>query len=174
MRNFRRGFGLVETLIAMVVALALAVAAMAGFKHLLDRFRVRAACADFRTALSVARSEAMRRRQLVDLLPLRRGDWRAGWQVAIDSNNNQRADPGEVVLHVSPAPTAVEVSTRLTDSSRDYVAFDPSGRPRTAASADAPQFGSIVFRAGEQRRKLLIGFLGRMRSCDPDRDGAAC
>jgi hypothetical protein len=32
----------------------------------------------------------------------------------------------------------------------------------------------VLFRLGQQRRKLVIGFLGRVRVCDPDRDGAAC
>lgn len=167
------GFGLAETLIATAIAVMLATAASAGFRPLLDRFRVSSACADFRSALSLARTEAMRRRQRVDLLPSARGDWRFGWTVAIDANNNHQLDAGEAVLHVSPAPDSVEVSARLTDG-QAYVAFDPSGRPRTGASADAPQFGSVVFRAGERRRKLVIGFLGRLRSCDPDRDGAAC
>ncbi len=168
-----KGSGLIETLIATLIAITLAIAASAGFGPLFDRFRVGAACADFRAALSMARIEAMRRRQRVDLLPVVRGDWRFGWVVAIDENNNQQRDEGEVVLHVSPAPNSVEISARLTDS-KAYVAFDSSGRPRTAANADQPQFGSVIFKAGEQRRKLVIGFLGRLRSCDPDRDGAAC
>lgn len=172
-----KGFGLIEALIealiATLIALTLAIAASAGFRPLFDRFRVGTACADFRAALSMARIEAMRRRQRVDLLPAIRGDLSSGWIVAIDANNNQQLDAGEVVLHVSPAPEAVDVSARLTDG-KAYVAFDPGGRPRTAANADQPQFGSVMFRAGDQRRKLVIGFLGRLRSCDPDRDGAAC
>lgn len=167
------GFGLIETLIATLIALTLAIAASAGFRPLFDRFRVSTACADFRAALSMTRIEAMRRRQRVDLLPAARGDWRSGWIVAIDANNNQQLDVGDVVLHVSPAPESVEINARLTDG-KAYIAFDPGGHPRTVANADQPQFGSVMFRAGEQRRKLVIGFLGRLRSCDPDRDGAAC
>jgi type IV fimbrial biogenesis protein FimT len=96
--------------------------------------------------------------------------------VAIDANNNQHIDAGELVLHCGAAalPAGVEITARMTDSKRIYLAFDPSGRPRTAASASVPQYGSVLFQLGEQRRKLLIGFLGRVRVCDPDRDGAAC
>jgi type IV fimbrial biogenesis protein FimT len=138
--------------------------------------RVISLVADFHSALSRARHEAVRRGQRIDLLPLAVGDWRAGWCVAIDINNNQRIDAGELVLHrgATALPAGVEITPRMTDSKRTYLAFDPSGRPRTAASASVPQYGSVLFRLGEQRRKLLIGFLGRVRVCDPDRDGVAC
>jgi type IV fimbrial biogenesis protein FimT len=138
--------------------------------------RVISLVADFHSALSLARHEAVRRGRRVDLLPLAVGDWRSGWCVAIDINNNQRIDAGELVLHrgATALPAGVEITPRMTDSKRTYFAFDSSGRPRTAASASVPQYGSVLFRLGEQRRKLLIGFLGRVRVCDPDRDGAAC
>ncbi len=157
------------------IVVLLATVTLSTFKPLLDRMRLTTAVADFHSALSRARNEAVRRGRRVDLLPLVWGDWRLGWCVAIDVNDNQRIDPGDLVLHHGSAmPSGLEVSARLTDSKRSYLAFDPSGRPRTVASALVPQFGSVLFRLGEQRRKLVIGFLGRIRVCDPDRDLAAC
>jgi len=32
----------------------------------------------------------------------------------------------------------------------------------------------VAFQSGEQRLNVVIGFLRRVRVCDPDRDGAAC
>ena len=170
------GFTLLELLLTSCIVTALTAATLASFAPVLDRMRVISLVADFHSALSRARHEAVRRGRRVDLLPLAVGDWRSGWCVAIDINNNQRIDAGELVLHrgATALPAGVEITPRMTDSKRTYLAFDPSGRPRTAASASVPQYGSVLFRLGEQRRKLLIGFLGRVRVCDPDRDGAAC
>ena len=175
MTRLQRGIGLIESMAVMGIVIAMLAAAAPGFRSLFDRLRVTSAAADFRVALSLARNEAIRRGQRVDLLPTLRGDWRAGWKVVIDANDNQVADAGETVLHVSPpVPPSVRISARLTDAKRAYVAFDPSGRPRTAASASTPQYGTLSFQSGEQRRHVVIGFLGRARICDPDRDGAAC
>ena len=170
------GFTLLELLLTSCVITALTVGTLTSFAPLLDRMRVISLVADFHSALSRARHEAVRRGRRVDLLPLALGDWRSGWCVAIDANNNQRIDAGELVIHRGAAilPAGLEITARMTDSKRTYLAFDPSGRPRTAASASVPQYGSVLFRIGEQRRKLLIGFLGRVRVCDPDSDGATC
>ena len=175
-RRRSTGFTLLELLLTSCIVTALTAATLASFAPVIDRMRVISLVADFHSALSRARHEAVRRGRRVDLLPLAVGDWRAGWCVAIDINNNQRIDAGELVLHrgATALPAGVEITPRMTDSKRTYLAFDPSGRPRTAASASVPQYGSVLFRLGEQRRKLVIGFLGRVRVCDPDHDGATC
>ena len=176
MNCHRAGFTMLELLLTSCVVTVITVGSLVSFAPVIDRMRVISLVADFHSALSRARHEAVRRGRRVDLLPLVLGDWRSGWCVAIDVNNNQRIDAGELVLHrgAMVLPAGLEITPRMTDSKRTYLAFDPSGRPRTAASASVPQYGSVLFRLGEQRRKLLIGFLGRVRVCDPDRDGAAC
>lgn len=175
MTRLQRGFGLIEVMMVAGLLVAMTTAALPGFSSLFDRLRVTTAAADFRVALSLARNEAIRRGHRVDLLPSLRGDWRAGWRVVVDANNNQQADAGESVLYDGPpVPSSVDILARLTDAKRAYIAFDPSGRPRTAASATTPQYGSVLFQAGAQRRKVVIGFLGRARICNPDRDGPAC
>lgn len=175
MEQTQRGFGLIEVMIASGIVIAMTVAALPAFRTFIDRFRVTTASTDFRNALAQSRNEAIRRRQRIDLLPLRRGDWQSGWQIVIDRNNNQVADAGDTVLHVGPTvPPEVNIVPRLSDAKGAYIAFDPSGRPRTASSSATPQFGTVAFQSGEQRRHVVIGFLGRARICDPNRDGAAC
>ena len=171
----QRGLGLMDIMMVMGIVITVTAAVLPGFRSFIDRVRVTTAASEFRAALALSRNEAIRRRQRVDLLPVIRGDWRSGWQVVIDSNNNQLADVGEAVIHVGPSlPPQVNILARLSDTKRAYVAFDPSGRPRTVLSSTTPQFGTVAFQSGEQRRNVVIGFLGRVRVCDPDRDGAAC
>lgn len=170
-----RGFSLVEALLCVSVLIALATPAAASLSAMFDRVHVNTAVAELRIAIQTARLHALQRAQRIDIVPLSDGDWAQGWVVLVDDNNNQRVDPGELVLRSGFRPaSALRVSTALTDSKRAYLAFGAGGRPRTAASPTQPQFGSFTFRHGSERRKLVMGFLGRVRSCDPDRDGAAC
>lgn len=170
-----RGVSLVEALMCVAVLIALATPVAGSLSGMFDRVHVNTAASELRSAIQAARLYAMQRAQRIDIVPRAKGDWALGWLVLVDANNNQRADPGEMVLHAGFRPaTALRVSAALTDGQRAYLAFGAGGRPRTAASPTQPQFGSFTFHHGSERRKLVLGFLGRVRSCDPDRDGAAC
>ncbi len=165
---------MIELLIVPTIMALLAGMAAANFGPLLQRMQVSAAVGDFHAAVLFARNAALRRGQRVDLLPAAPGNWQAGWWVVIDANNNHLADPGEPVLRRSPIPEGVDVTAMLRDRQYAYLAFDASGRPRSASSAAVPQFGTLIFHAGSERRKLIISFIGRVRVCDPDRSGASC
>lgn len=175
-RRWSGGFTLLELCITTSVVAFVTVGTLATLGPVLDRMRLISLVSDFHSSLSFARQQAIRRGYRVDLLPMVAGSWRSGWCVAIDANNNQQLDAAELVLHRSAVtpPPGTEISARMTDSKRTYVSFDPSGRPRTASSANVPQYGSLLFQLGQQRSKLVIGFLGRVRVCDPDRDKATC
>ncbi len=170
-----RGASLFELLAVVTIIALLSALAVPSGRALFDRVRVITAATEFRDALAYARAAAIRHGQRVDLLPAEAAGWHTGWRVVIDLNNNQRVDAGETVLRSSLAlPPGVQVTASLSDSARAYFAFDGSGRPRSAHSASQPQFGSLQFRVGDERRKLVIGFLGRVRLCDPVRERATC
>jgi len=169
------GFTLIEALVCVAMVSLLLSLALPHFGRLLDRSRVDAATSDFLAAIAEARSQAVRRGQRIDLLPRIPGDWSSGWQVIVDADNDQRLDPDEIVLRpAGPVMGRLQVIATLTDGKRAYLAFDRSGRPRSAHSARQAQFGSLEFRCGSERRKLVISFLGRVRRCDPERALAAC
>ena len=168
------GIGLLELLATLGILSALAAIALPSFAPLLDRVRVMTITAHFQEAINLARAEAIRRRMRVDLVPLQGKNWSTGWQVLIDLDNNQMANAGDTVFHTSPTPPSdLRVEARLRDP-KAYLAFDPSGRPRSANSSTVPQIGALVFMLGKEQRKIIISFLGRVRSCDPVRDGSAC
>lgn len=166
-RPRRCGFGLAELLAVTFIVATVAGMGAAGFRPLLDRLRLASVCGEFRAALALARNEAIRRGKRVDLLPVSPAGWSAGWQVVVDG--------GHAVVHRGSAlPPGLRVSASLADGSRAYLAFAPTGRPRSDKSATVPQFGSLTFVLGDERRKLIISFLGRVRLCDPDREKATC
>ncbi len=163
-----------ELLITIGILSALAAMALPSFAPILDRLHVMTTAAHFQEAMNLARAEAIRRRMRVDLLPMRDKNWATGWQVLIDADNNQLANTGDTILHIGPTPpSGLRIDARLRDP-KAYLAFDPSGRPRSASSSTVPQIGSLVFTVGDEQRKIVISFLGRVRSCDPVRGGSAC
>jgi type IV fimbrial biogenesis protein FimT len=169
------GMTLVEMMIVLTIVAILSSLALPSLRTLLDRQKVSTSARAFQSAVMLARSEAVKRGERVDLVPAFRHEWESGWLVLLDANNNQQADAGETVLHRSAEqPGNLHIVASLRDAKKTYLAFDPSGRPRSASSSALPQFGSLLFSVGTQKRKIIIGFLGRLRSCDPDRDGAAC
>jgi type IV fimbrial biogenesis protein FimT len=163
-----------ELLMTLGIVSLLAAITVPSFGAMLDRLRVATAVAQFQEAISLARAEALRRHTRVDLIPLRDANWASGWQVLIDADNDHQADAEEIVLHRGPTlPPGLRIEARLRDP-KAYLAFDVSGRPRSAASSVVPQIGSLMFVAGNEQRKIIISFLGRVRSCDPVRDKTAC
>ena len=173
-RQRRSGIGLMELLITIGILSALTAMVVPSFAPILDRLRVMTTVAHFQEAMSLARAEAIRRRMRVDLVPMQDKNWASGWQVLIDADNNQQANAGDIVLHTGPTPPlGLRIDARLRDP-KPYLAFDPSGRPRSASSSALPQIGSLVFTIGNEQRKIIISFLGRVRSCDPVRGGSAC
>ena len=170
-----RGLSLLECLIACAVAAVLLAVTLPNLKPWLDRARVNFACSEFQRAILLARSEAIRRGARVDLVPIAAQDWRHGWLVLQDANNNQRLDRGEALIHRSELSIpGLSIEARLRDSGRAYLSFGPRGRPRSISSASVPQIGSLLFTVGSARRKLIISFLGRVRVCDPDPVSPAC
>lgn len=171
----RSGLGFIDYLTTLTIAAIVLAMASANFKPLMDRSRVVSASGEFRAALLLARAEAVRRRSRVDMIPIDAQDWAHGWLILIDANNNQHFDTGDLSLHRSHSDMkGLVIEAKLRDSKKAYLAFDGTGRPRSAASAQIPQFGSLLFSVGEQRRKIIISFLGRVRLCDPDKDAASC
>jgi type IV fimbrial biogenesis protein FimT len=163
-----------ELLITLGIVSLLTAIALPSFGSMLDRVRVITVVAQFQQAISLARAEALRRRTRVDLIPLRNANWASGWQVLIDADNDHLAGAEDTVLHRGPIPPpGLRIDARLRDP-KAYLAFDASGRPRSAASSAVPQIGSLLFVAGHEQRKLIISFLGRVRICDPVRDKTAC
>lgn len=173
--NSRTGFSLVEYLATLTIAALLLLMTSANFQPVMDRSRVISVSSEFHAAISLARAEAVRRHTRVDLIPLDATDWAHGWLVLIDANNNQHFDSGDLSLHRSRSEMKnLLVESKLRDSKKLYLAFDSSGRPRSAASSQVPQFGSFIFSVGTQRRKIIMSFLGRVRLCDPDKEAATC
>jgi type IV fimbrial biogenesis protein FimT len=171
-RRARSGHTLVEVLFVLFIAAILASLAMPAMRGMLQQHRLSATVNDFLAAVTLARSEALRRSAQVMLLPAGVG-WNSGWIVAVDRNANLQYDAGDELVYSHAAPPAdIAINGSFTDNSRPYLAYGASGQSRSRTGA--AQAGSWQFSCGDQRRKIVVNFLGRPRSCNPDSGRPAC
>jgi type IV fimbrial biogenesis protein FimT len=168
----RSGHTLVELLFVLAIAAILASLAMPAMRAMLQQHRLSATVNDFLAAVTLARSEALRRSAQVMLLPAGDG-WASGWVVAVDHNANQQYDAGDELLYSHAPPAAdVTIAGSFTDNSKPYLAYGAGGQSRSRSGA--AQAGTWQFSCGGQHRKIIINFLGRPRSCNPDTGKPPC
>lgn len=76
------GFTLIELMIVLAIIVVLGAAAAPSFATLVANQRGRAAASDLYAALTLARSEAIKRNLPVSLLPASSDNWTAGWRIS--------------------------------------------------------------------------------------------
>jgi len=103
------GFTLVELMIVLVIAGVLLAIAAPGFRTLLERNRLQSASSNLFASLMLARSEALKRNQVVWVCKGTAtatsascptgtdGTWEGGWLVHIDPTNPTSPDPNDVI-----------------------------------------------------------------------------
>lgn len=154
-----RGFTLIEMMIVVALVAILSAVAVPSFRDLLLNQRLASTASDFIAALSLARSEAMKRSQKTTLTATSR-DWNNGWEVttAVD-------DESAVLRTFEALRTGIEVDTSTGNGFDKSIAFDANGFSRASA-------GCVTFRASTGRRSaVVLSVSGRARICDPDKKG---
>ena len=165
------GWTLLELLIATTIAAIVMLLAAPRFEQLRAKQRIDSAARDLMAAITLTRAEAIRRSERVDLMPVDGTDWRSGWVIFIDANNNHRPDVDEKIIHThSPLPPRLTVSSHLHDRSIPYIAYGANGRSRTNANNQVPQAGHLELALAAHRRRIILNFMGRPRLCDPATD----
>jgi type IV fimbrial biogenesis protein FimT len=168
----RSGHTLVELLFVLAIVAILSSLALPAMRDMLQQHRLSATVNDFLAAVTLTRSEAIRRSAQVMLVPAGDG-WGSGWVVAIDRNANLQYDAGDELLYSHAPPAAdVTIAGSFTDNSRPYLAYGAGGQSRSRTGA--AQAGSWQFSCGSQHRKIVINFVGRPRSCNPDTGKPPC
>ena len=173
-----RGVVLVELLVVFALTAVLLAIALPDYGALVRRQQLRTAVVDLTGALALARAQALARAGRVELVPLDAGgsNWNAGWVVLVDRDGDRRPGPGDerIAVH-GPLPAGMVLTTAFsTHQQPDYIAFNSGGRGCRADSALAARFGTLTLRAGDEQRRVIINMLGRVRVCDPLRDGDSC
>lgn len=131
----RRGFGLIELLVAIAIVAILTATALPSFRDMGRRMNVTSSTNDLVGALAMARAEAAKRGGWVAVIgpgP----DWSTGWQVEADAAtppnapNRQFGDPTDVVVaQYAAVPTGYAVRAKVTNGNGGdtRIVFGPAG-----------------------------------------------
>lgn len=161
-----RGFTLVELMVVVTLVAVLSAIAVPSFRDLLLHQRLAASTSDFVAALSLARTEALKRSQTVTLTSKAGKDkgWNSGWEV------KSTVDGVATTLRAFDAlPAGVTVDTGLGNALNGKVSYDANGFSR---NGKAYQMGCVAFKAETGRRSaVVVSASGRPKVCDPDKKG---
>jgi len=181
----RAGFTLIELMVVVALISIMLVIAVPSFTSFISNYRVTSAVNDFLQGVTLTRNEALKRGRRVMMLPNDSGgtpsvtgNWKYGWTIFVDTNNNQTLDSAEIAAgnlifqHLAlDASIAVRdsggsASPPFTDSaSKTYVSFDGTGYPRQLGGAGLT--GGIVMTAtagpSVNVRTMCLANLGRPR-----------
>jgi len=164
----RRGFTLVELLIALAVVAILLNVAISGFGSVIQASRAYHARAALLAVLTQARTRAAYDEVDVGLCPSASGErcengfrWEGGWVAFADMNGSDRLDAGDVVLS---RQLALGAGVRIaTSSGRRHLEFQPNG---TNAGSNATL--TICDRRGPAKATAIaMGNAGTYREVKP-------
>ncbi|MDX1824918.1 MAG: GspH/FimT family pseudopilin [Thiohalomonadales bacterium] len=167
------GFTLVELLSTIAIVLILFGLGLPLLKTTVTTNRIATSVNAMAGTLAYTRSEAIRRNQHVVVCKSktgkncsREGDWRRGWLVYVDANQNRTLDEVETVLGAHHLGEKIEVDYRAFGS-RHYLVYRPTGTTRTN--------GTFTFcdpAYPESAQALIITKTGRARLSDVAADGS--
>ena len=143
-RPHQRGLTVIEFIVTLLVAGILLGVGVPGFQKLVAAQRLRAASYNLVSDLVLARSEALKRRASVQLVPSASG-WGGGWTVQSGGGTLAQRDRPGIEVTSAPAQITFDLNGRVVTSDpvvriglsattgKRCISLDPSGRPKSAS-----------------------------------------
>lgn len=160
----RGGFSIIELMMVLTIASILMALAVPGMQATIARQKLTTAASDLYGAVTLARTEAIRRGTRIDLKASSAG-WAGGWTVSVPTTGAQ-----EILYSHAAVPKGVLVEQPSFGNSLSY---DGTGRTRQAANSQVTVAGEWVIKlaasagGGVQERRLQVNRLGRPLLCNP-------
>ena len=173
----RRGVTLVELAVMLAIAVALVAIALPGYEEWIADGEVMSEARHLADAMSIARSEAIKRGERVNLCTSRdraqcdaTATWEGGFIVFVDADRNGRVSGGAdaILRRAEAAPRGITVIGNRPVA--DYVSFTNLGGARMLNGA--LQMGTLtVCRRGRHAVDVILVQSGRVRIA---RTGTVC
>jgi len=161
-RSIGRGYTLIEALVSLSIVAVLAAIAIPSFADHIGRQRVAVATNGLNTAFRYARSEAITRATRVAVVPAEAADWRNGWVVFIDTNDNGALDTGETTLqHFAAAGQGVTIAGVGSDLDK-VVSYNQDGFARRPGG-NGLALGRMVLTYNGANPRALCFSIARVR-----------
>ena len=160
------GFTLIELLITIVIATILVALTVPAFHTFVQNNRITAQVNELVTALTLTRSEAVKRKQTVSIcsssdVSTCTGNWNQGWIIFTDDNSNGAVDAGtDVVLRVwegLAGGATLTAENPSTTTPIQFIRFDRLGSANISANFEL----RIPDCKGNQARDILLLVTGR-------------
>jgi len=157
----RRGFSVIELMIAILIVGILASLAFPSFVTMMENLKIRTVTESLLAGTQLARAEAVRRNANVEFA-LNPGN---GWTVSVGGATIQSRPANETNTQVIAVTVTPAGATKLT--------FNSLGRATANADASASitQFAidsTVIPSAKSKDLQIVIGTGGSVRMCDPN------
>ena len=175
----QRGFTMIELLVVLVVTAVLVAIAFPDFISTTRGLQTAHVAREMSGAIKFTRAEAIRRGQLVVMCRANStqtscdtsssSNWKNGWLVFTDLNDNKQLDSGETLIAVRQTMsngTDAFVHTGGTPINK-YIVFNPAGE----LAANFANAGTITFTKdndGNAQHVLVMDAVGRVRTMTYD------
>ena len=127
------GFTIIELMLTMVVLGVMLAIGMPSLNNLIVSQRVKTAASDLHVALTLARSEAIKRNATVQVEPVDTANWSRGWSVKAAGATLSTQDAYSNLTFTGPAASVSYVGTgRMSGAAVSFVI-------RATSSANVPQ-----------------------------------
>ena len=123
------GFGLIELVVTVAIAAVLLALAIPSFREIGIRMNSTENNNDLVGALTTAKSQGVKLGALAGVVGLSGGnDWSSGWQVLVDSNNDNALTSADTVIATYPAVANLyKITTKVTGGADAQIVFGPQG-----------------------------------------------
>ncbi|MCS4509842.1 GspH/FimT family pseudopilin [Xylophilus ampelinus] len=172
------GLTLIEVMVALAIVAILGLVAVPSFVAYQRNSELSSAANSLLSAVTMARSEAMKRNLKVLVVPFSENSWASGWKVFADNNKDGTFSLGDDVIAqrdaLLPSYFATPVGTNNAAAGTPggpYLMFDGSGYAANRGAGSvynlSIQFSRTDDTSPRQKRFLIVAVTGRARVCTP-------
>lgn len=165
-----QGFTLIELMVVIAIVAVLTTLAAPSFKQMIQSNTISAAVNGLLSDMRFARSEGIRRGGGVVICHSAApqansptcntgADWKTGWIIFHDLNNDGIKDNTDPVLKAQGPLTAIDTVAELNTSTGKFI-FAATGRTTGLSAATGIKFGGSNF-VTDRQRVLCVGISGR-------------